>query len=94
MPQVNVKGEATYSDFWQKAFGAVGISRSPGAGGKLMLVDVRIGASILMLAHHFSQFGAPTTVEGNYPDVDVLWHKVVAAGCTQTTPLSNALWGG
>ena len=66
----------------------------PAPGGKLVLVDVRIGASILMLTHHLSEVGAPTTVEGNYPDVDVLWHKVIAAGCTQTTPQSDALWGG
>jgi PhnB protein len=100
-PQLNVKGAAAYSDFLQKAFGAVETSRSPGPGGKLMHVEVRIGDSILMFADHFPEFGAPATVEGNYPfsfhvyvpDVDALWQKAIAAGCKETMPLSDAFWG-
>jgi len=100
-PQLNVKGAAAYSDFLQKAFGAVETSRSPGPGGKLMHVEVRIGDSILMFADHFPEFGAPATVEGNYPfsfhvyvpDVDALWQKAIAAGCNETMPLSDAFWG-
>jgi PhnB protein len=100
-PQLNVKDAAKYSEFLQNAFGAVEISRSPGPGGKLMHVEVRIGDSILMFADHFPEFGAPATVEGNYPisfhvyvpDVDALWKKAIAAGCTETMPLSDAFWG-
>jgi PhnB protein len=100
-PQLNVKDAAKYSEFLQKAFGAVETSRSPGPGGKLMHVEVRIGDSILMFADHFPEFGAPATVEGNYPfsfhvyvpDVDALWKKAIAAGCTETMPLSDAFWG-
>jgi PhnB protein len=100
-PQLNVKGAAKYSEFLQKAFGAVEISRSPGPGGRLMHCEVRIGDSILMFADHFPEFGAPATVEGNYPftfhvyvpDVDALWEKAKAAGCTEIMPLGDQFWG-
>lgn len=100
-PHLNVKGAGAYSDFLQRAFGAVETTRSPGPGGKLMHVEVRIGDSKLMFADHFPEFGAPATVEGNYPfhfqlyvpDVDALWVKAVAAGCTVTMPLADTFWG-
>jgi PhnB protein len=100
-PQINVKGAAAYSDFLQRAFGAVETSRSPGPGGKLMHVEVRIGDSILMFADEFPELGAPAYAEGNYPfhlhvyvpDVDALWEKAVAAGCTVTMPLGDQFWG-
>ena len=100
-PHLNVKGAAAYSDFLQRAFGAVEIARSPGPGGKLMHAEVRIGDSTLMFADHFPEFGAPAFVEGNYPihfhvyvpDVDALWEKAVAAGCTVTMPLGDQFWG-
>jgi PhnB protein len=100
-PHFNVNGAAAYSEFLQNAFGAVEISRSPGPSGKLMHVKVRIGDSTLMFADHFPEFGAPACVEGNYPfhlqlyvpDVDTLWEKAMAAGCTATMPLADAFWG-
>lgn len=100
-PHLNVKGAAAYIEFLQRAFGGVEIARSPGPAGKLMHAEVRIGDSILMFADHFPEFGAPPYVEGNYPihfhvyvqDVDAIWEKAVAAGCTVTMPLADQFWG-
>jgi PhnB protein len=100
-PHLHVNGAAAYSDFLQRAFGAVEVARSPGPGGKLMHVHVRIGDSNLMFADHFPEFGAPATVEGNLPfrlhmyvpDVDAVWEKAIAAGCEATMPLEDAFWG-
>jgi PhnB protein len=100
-PQLIVQGAAKYSEFLQKAFGAVEISRAPGPGGKLMNVQVRIGDSILMFTDHFPEFGAPAYIEGDYPfhlhlyfpDVDSVWKDAIAAGCTETMPLSDTFWG-
>jgi PhnB protein len=100
-PHLNVKGAAAYSDFLQRAFGAVEISRSPGPDGRLMHCQVRIGNSILMFADQFPEWGAPPYVEGNYPfhfhvyvpDVDALFAKAAAAGCTVTMPLADQFWG-
>ena len=66
-----------------------------------MHCEVRIGDSNLMLADQFPEFGAPAYVEGNYPlhlqlyvpDVDAIWEKAIAAGCTATMPLSDQFWG-
>jgi uncharacterized glyoxalase superfamily protein PhnB len=100
-PHLNVNGAAAYSEFLERALGAVEVSRSPGPGGKLMHVQMRIGDSNLMFADHFPEFGAPAYVEGNYPfhlhvyvpDVDALWQRAIAAGCTAVMPLSDAFWG-
>ena len=100
-PHLNVKGAAAYSDFLQRAFDAVEVSRSPGPGGKLMHCEVHIGDSKLMFADHFPEFGAPVYVEGNYPfhfhvylpDVDAVWDKAIAAGCIVTMPLVDQFWG-
>jgi len=101
-PALNVKGAAAYSDFLERAFGAVEISRSPGPGGKLMHVEMRIGDSILMFADDFAtDFGMPPYVQGNFPfhfhvyvaDVDTLWEKAVAAGCMVLMPLADQFWG-
>jgi len=101
-PALNVKGAAEYSDFLKRAFGAVEIERSPGPGDKLMHVEMRIGDSVLIFADDFTaEFGMPPFAQGNYPfhfhiyvpDVDALWQKAVAAGCTVTMPLADQFWG-
>lgn len=66
-----------------------------------MHCEVRIGDSTLMFADQFPEFGAPAFVEGNYPihfhvyvpDVDAVWEKAIAAGCTETMPLADQFWG-
>ena len=99
---LNVNGAAAFSDFLQRAFGAVELERSPGPGGKLMHVHMRIGDSNLMFADDFSaEFGMPPLVKGNFPfhfhmyvpDVDAVWQKAVAAGCTVAMPLADQFWG-
>jgi uncharacterized glyoxalase superfamily protein PhnB len=78
---LSVNGAAAYSDFLQRAFGAVEIRRSPGPGGKLMHVQMKIGDSTIIFADDFSQeFGMPPLAEGRLPlhlhiyvpDVDAL----------------------
>ena len=55
-----VNGAAAYSDFLQRAFGAVEVDRSPGPGGKLMHVQMKIGDSTIIFADDFSkEFGLP-----------------------------------
>jgi len=99
---LSVNGAAAYSEFLQRAFGAVEIGRSPGPGGKLMHVQMKIGDSTVMFADDFSQeFGMPPLAEGRLPlhlhiyvpDVDALWAKAVAAGCKVEMPLGDQFWG-
>jgi len=67
-PHLVVDGAAEYIDFLKRAFNAQEMHRSPGPGGKLMHVTVKIGDSMLMFADDFStEFGMPPVVRGNLP---------------------------
>lgn len=98
---LNVNGAAAFSEFLQRAFGAVEVARSPGPGGKLMHVQMRIGDSALLFADEFPEFGMSPVAKGSLPfhfnlyvpDVDALWAKAVAAGCEVTMPLADQFWG-
>ena len=100
-PHIVVSDAKAAADYYHRAFGAEVMGFSFGPDGKVMHAQVRIGDSILMFADHFPEFGAPAYVEGNYPfhfqiygpDVDALWEKAVAAGCTVTMPLADMFWG-
>jgi uncharacterized glyoxalase superfamily protein PhnB len=100
-PHITVKGASEYIDLLKRAFNAIEISRSPGPGGKLMHAHVRIGDSNLMLNDHFPEFGGGPLAEGPFPftfhvyvpDVDAVFAKAVAAGCTATMPVSDQFWG-
>jgi uncharacterized glyoxalase superfamily protein PhnB len=101
-PHLSVNGAAAYIDFLKQAFDAVELSRSPGPGGKLMHVLMRVGDSMLMFADDFAQeFGFPPLAQGRLPfllniyvpDADATFAKAVAAGCTVTMPISDQFWG-
>ena len=86
--QLSVNGAAAYIDFLKRAFSAVEIARSPGPGGKLIHVEMRIGDSLLMLADDFAaEFGLPPLAEGRLPfilhlyvpDADATWNQAVAS---------------
>jgi uncharacterized glyoxalase superfamily protein PhnB len=93
---------AAYADFLKNAFGAIEITRSPGPGGKLMHVQMKIGDSMIMFADDCSaEFGLPPLAEGRLPfhlhlyvpDADAIWNQAVAAGCTVTMPIGDQFWG-
>jgi len=95
-------GAAAYIDFLKRAFNAVELARSPGPGGKLMHVLVRIGDSMLMFADDFSaEFGMPPLAEGRIPlvinfytaDAEAAWKQAVEAGCEVMMPLADQFWG-
>src|ERR1017187_4667490 len=96
--QLSVNGAAAYIDFLKRAFNAVEIARSPGPGGKLIHVEMRIGDSLLMFA---AEFGLPPLAEGRLPfilhlyvpDADATWNQAVAAGCEVLMPISHQFWG-
>ena len=59
-----VNGAAAYADFLKRAFNAIEIARSPGPGGKLMHVEVRIGDSALMFNDDFAAEPLPDAQGG------------------------------
>jgi uncharacterized glyoxalase superfamily protein PhnB len=99
---LSVNGAAAYSDFLQRAFNAVETARSPGPGGKLMHVEVRIGDSPLIFNDDFTaEFGLPPLAQGRLPvhlhlyvpDADATWNQAVAAGCEVVMPIADQFWG-
>jgi len=97
-----VNGAAAYADFLKTAFSAVEIFRSPGPGGKLMHVEMRIGDSVLMVADDFgAEFGMPPLAEGRMPfhlhvyvpDADAVFNQAVTAGCKILMPIGDQFWG-
>lgn len=79
-------------DFYQRAFGAIEISRIAGPDGKLMHAMLRIGDSALMLMDENPQCGAlsPTLLKGTavsihvyVEDVDAAFERAVQAGHRQ-----------
>jgi PhnB protein len=101
-PHLTVKGAAAYIDFLKKAFQATEINRSPGPGGKLMHVLMRVGDSMLMFSDDFSaEFHMPPLAEGRLPfvihlyvqDADATWADALAAGAQVVMPISDQFWG-
>lgn len=97
-----VKGAADAIDFYKRAFGAAECLRMPNPDGTIGHAELKIGASMLMLAD--DQPGAcgkaPTALGGtpfcfvHYVDmVDAAFDRAVAAGATVVRPLANMFYG-
>jgi PhnB protein len=100
-PHLTVNGAAKYIDFLKQAFGGKELHRSPGPGGRVMHASVLIGDSVIMLADHFPEMGAPPIAQGHWPmvlhlyvpDADATFEQAKAAGCQVTFPLADQFWG-
>ncbi len=89
-------------EFYKKAFGAVEEARIPGASGKLLHGQVRIGDSPLMLTDEWPDMGAlgpaslkgsPVTIHLFVTDVDAAMARAEAAGAKVKKPASDMFWG-
>ena len=101
-PHLVVRGGAEAIEFYEKAFGAKEIRRSPGPTGKLMHAELKIGDSRIFLNDEFPEMGAksplsldgsPVTIHLYVEDVDSLWQQAVNAGAKVTFPLADQFWG-
>lgn len=101
-PQLVCAGAVEAIAFYKKAFNAVEESSMPGAQGKLIHAQIRIGDSALMLMDEFPEFGAlgpkslkgsPVTIHLQVEDVDAMVKQAVAAGATITMPVKDEFWG-
>jgi PhnB protein len=101
-PHIVVRDADRASAFYRDAFGAEEISRIPTPDGRLMSVQLRLGASMLHVADEFPEMGvlAPPTIGGtavvlslNVADADAVFAQAVAAGAEVRQPLSDMFWG-
>lgn|SRR5262249_39926736 len=101
-PHLVVRNAAGAIDFYQKAFGAESERVHKMPDGKVMHAELRIGDSPIMLGEEAPDWGvlSPQTI-GNtstvihlfVEDVDSLYKRAVAAGCTATMPVQDQFWG-
>jgi uncharacterized glyoxalase superfamily protein PhnB len=90
-------------EFYNKAFWAETIARMAGPDGKSTLhAEMKIGNSMIMLSEENPQWdtkspktlgGTPVSLHIYCEDVDALFNRAVAAGCTVTFPVMDAFWG-
>lgn len=101
-PHLVCGGAADAIAFYQRAFGAVELSRLPGPDGRVMHASVRIGDSVLMLNDEWPEMGAvgPTKLGGTavtihlyVTDVDAAVAQAAAAGAKVTMPPADMFWG-
>lgn len=101
-PHLVCRDAAKAIDFYQKAFGAERIRVHKMADGKVMHAEIRIGDSILMLGEEAPDWkvlspqslgGTPVIVHVFTPDVDAVYNRAVAAGCTAAQPVMDQFWG-
>jgi PhnB protein len=102
-PLLVCRGAADAIKFYEKAFGAIEISRLPGPGGTLLHARVRIGNSMLDLTDEVPQMGAlsprtlgtpsPVTIHLSVTDAAAAVAQAEAAGATIKMPVTDMFWG-
>lgn len=101
-PSIIVRDARQAIDFYQRAFGAVELSRMEAPDGSTLHAEIRIGDSIIMLGEENEQWGtrSPLSTNGNpgslhiyVADVDAAFARALAAGATERYPLEDAFWG-
>jgi uncharacterized glyoxalase superfamily protein PhnB len=101
-PHLVCAGAADAIEFYKKAFGAVELTRMPGAQGKLMHASIRIGDSAVMLVDESPEWGmlgpkslkgSPVTIHLYVDDADAFVARAVKAGAKVTMPVDDMFWG-
>ena len=101
-PHLICAGAAAAIEFYQKAFGAVELTRMPDSSGKVMHASIRIGDSIIMLNDEMPEWGtfspkslkgSPVTIHLYVENADAVFGQAVRAGAKVTMPLADMFWG-
>ena len=100
-PNMTFKDTKKALEFYKKALGANVLEVLPMPGGNgTMHATMKIGNSILMMGDEMPNCPSAETM-GNtpiglfvyVPDVDTVFKQAVAAGATETMPVSDMFWG-
>ena len=101
-PHLVCAGASEAIDFYRRAFNAVEVMRLPGAPGKLMHAQIRIGDSNLMLVDEMPEWGSlgPSALKGTpvtphlyVNDADAAFAQAITAGANVKMPLADMFWG-
>ncbi len=100
-PHLVCAGASAAIEFYQKAFGAVELSRLLSPDGNVTHASVRIGDSIIMLNDEMPQWecygpkhlkGSPVTIHLSVENADAVFGQAVAAGAKITMLLDDMFW--
>jgi len=100
-PTLVVDGGARALDFYERAFGAVVVSRLE-AGGMLVHGEIRIGDSLVTVCDSMPGYGlrapdreapVPSSLGIYCEDVDALHARAVAAGATEINAVADQFHG-
>jgi PhnB protein len=101
-PYLTCAGASDAIAFYTKAFGATELLRLPGAEGKVMHAQIKIGDSVVMLGEECPEMnalgpkarqGTSVTIHLYVNDVDAAFAKAAAAGATVKMPVQDMFWG-
>ena len=101
-PHLVCAGASEAIDFYRRALNAVEVMRLPGAPGKLMHAQIRIGDSNIMLVDEMPEWGSlgpsalkgtPVTLQLYVNDADAAFAQAIAAGANVKMPLADMFWG-
>lgn len=105
IPHLIVNDGARAIEFYKKAFGAEELMRVPGADGRILHAELRLGNADIFLADDFPEFcggkahsaqalqGSPVTIHRYVTDVDAAVRRAETAGATVKMPASDMFWG-
>ncbi len=102
IPYLIVDGAAKAIDFYTEVLGATETVRMGGPDGKVGHAELKIGASVIMLADEFPDMGArgPKSVGGTpmsivvyLADVDAVFAKALSQGAIELDPITDKFYG-
>jgi uncharacterized glyoxalase superfamily protein PhnB len=101
-PYLRLKRAAEAIEFYKRAFAATELFRLAEPGGRIGHAEIRIGATTLMLADEYPEYGivGPQTLGGttvaihlHVDDADAWIERAVREGAVVTRPAANAFYG-
>jgi len=101
-PHLTVQGVDAAVDYYVKVFAAEKLFAIPGAEGKTMHAQIRIGDSILMIEEEnveqglkspLTLGGTPATLMMYVEDVDAAFATAIGAGAKESLPVTEMFWG-
>jgi PhnB protein len=101
-PYLRLRHAAEAIDFYKRAFGATELFRLAERGGRIGHAEIRIGATTLMLADEYPEYGivGPQTLGGttfamhlHVDNADAWIERAVQAGAVITRPAADAFYG-
>lgn len=100
-PYLMVRGASEAAEFYERAFGADEVVRTPTEdGGKLIHCHLRINNADVMMGDEFPEYGSDlgdgpngVMLHLDVDDADTWFARAVEAGATVAMPVGDGFWG-